>query len=80
MKDGMLLGLIAVADVLRKDSAKAVQELHAMGIEVVMLTGDNEKTARAIGEAAGVDTILSGSSRKGRKRLSGSWQSAGMSS
>ena len=60
MKDGILLGLIAVADVLRKDSAKAVQELHAMGIEVVMLTGDNEKTARAIGEAAGVDTILSG--------------------
>ncbi len=60
MQEGVLLGLIAVADVLRKDSAKAVQELHAMGIEAVMLTGDNEKTARAIGQAAGVDTILSG--------------------
>lgn len=67
MKDGMLLGLIAVADVLRKDSAKAVQELHAMGIEVVMLTGDNEKTARAIGEAAGVDTILSGVLPEGKE-------------
>ena len=60
MQEGVLLGLIAVADVLRKDSVRAVQELHAMGIEVVMLTGDNEKTARAIGQAAGVDTILSG--------------------
>lgn len=60
MQEGVLLGLIAVADVLKKDSARAVQELHAMGIEVVMLTGDNEKTARAIGQAAGVDTILSG--------------------
>ena len=67
VKDGMLLGLIAVADVLRKDSAKAVQELHAMGIEVVMLTGDNEKTARAIGEAAGVDTILSGVLPEGKE-------------
>ena len=60
MQEGVLLGLIAVADVLRKDSARAVQELHAMGIEVVMVTGDNERTARAIGEAAGVDTILAG--------------------
>lgn len=60
MQEGVLLGLIAVADVLRKDSVRAVQELHAMGIGVVMLTGDNEKTARAIGQAAGVDTILSG--------------------
>lgn len=59
-RNGALLGLIAVADVLRKDSEKAVHELHAMGIEVVMLTGDNEKTASAIGKAAGVDTILAG--------------------
>lgn len=59
-RNGALLGLIAVADVLRKDSEKAVYELHAMGIEVVMLTGDNEKTASAIGKAAGVDTILAG--------------------
>lgn len=67
VKDGMLLGLIAVADVLRNDSTKAVQELHAMGIEVVMLTGDNEKTAHAIGEAAGVDTILSGVLPEGKE-------------
>ena len=55
-----LLGLIAVADSLRDDSKEAIRELKQMGIEVVMLTGDNEKTARAIGQAAGVDTILSG--------------------
>lgn len=67
MQEGVLLGLIAVADVLRKDSARAVQELHAMGIEVVMLTGDNEKTARAIGQAAGVDTILSGILPEGKE-------------
>lgn len=57
---GQLLGLIAVADSLRDDSKEAIRELKQMGIEVVMLTGDNEKTARAIGQAAGVDTILSG--------------------
>lgn len=66
-RNGALLGLIAVADVLRKDSVRAVQELHAMGIEVVMLTGDNEKTARAIGQAAGVDTILSGVLPEGKE-------------
>ena len=57
---GQLLGLIAVADSLRDDSKEAIRELKQMGIEVVMLTGDNEKTARAIGQATGVDTILSG--------------------
>lgn len=57
---GQLLGLVAVADSLRDDSKEAIRELKQMGIEVVMLTGDNEKTARAIGQAAGVDTILSG--------------------
>lgn len=59
-EDGQLLGLIAVADSLRDDSKQAIRELKQMGIEVVMVTGDNERTARAIGEAAGVDTILSG--------------------
>lgn len=59
-EDGQLLGLIAVADSLRDDSKQAIRELKQMGIEVVMVTGDNEQTARAIGEAAGVDTILSG--------------------
>ena len=66
-RNGALLGLIAVADVLRKDSEKAVHELHAMGIEVVMLTGDNEKTASAIGKAAGVDTILAGILPEGKE-------------
>lgn len=64
---GQLLGLIAVADSLRDDSKEAIRELKQMGIEVVMLTGDNEKTARAIGEAAGVDTILSGVLPEGKE-------------
>ena len=55
-----LLGLIAVADVLKPDSAAAVSELRSMGIRVVMLTGDNEKTARAIGAQAGVDEVIAG--------------------
>ena len=59
-EDGKLLGIIAVADVIKKDSAQAVKELQNMGIEVVMLTGDNERTARAIGEQAGVDRVIAG--------------------
>ena len=55
-----LLGIIAVSDVIKKDSAKAVKELQNMGIEVVMLTGDNEKTANAIGKQAGVDKVIAG--------------------
>ena len=57
---GKLLGAVFVADVIREDSEKAIEELHRMGIRVVMITGDNEKTAKAIGEAAGVDKIVSG--------------------
>ncbi|MCR4945721.1 MAG: heavy metal translocating P-type ATPase [Lachnospiraceae bacterium] len=57
---GKLLGMIAVADVIKEDSAQAVKELQNMGIEVVMLTGDNEKTARAIGKQAGVDRVIAG--------------------
>ncbi|MCM1386773.1 MAG: heavy metal translocating P-type ATPase [Bacillus sp. (in: Bacteria)] len=53
-------GIIAVADVIKKDSARAVAELQNMGIKVVMLTGDNERTARAIGEQAGVDEVIAG--------------------
>ena len=53
-----LLGLIAVADVLKEDSRQAVRELQGMGLRVVMLTGDNERTARAIGEKAGVDEVI----------------------
>lgn len=59
-RDGMLLGMIAVADVIKEDSAQAVKELQNMGIEVVMLTGDNERTARAIGKQAGVDRVIAG--------------------
>ncbi len=55
-----LLGVIAVADVIKDDSPRAVRELQNMGIEVVMLTGDNERTARAIGKAAGVDRVIAG--------------------
>ena len=58
--DGALLGVIAVADVIRADSAEAIAELQRMGIEVVMLTGDNERTAQAIGRTAGVDEVIAG--------------------
>lgn len=57
---GKILGIIAVADVIKNDSAKAVQELKNMGVEVVMLTGDNERTAQAIGKLAGVDRVIAG--------------------
>ena len=59
-EDERLLGVIAVADTMKDDSAQAVGELQEMGIRVVMLTGDNEKTARAIGEQAGVDDVIAG--------------------
>ncbi len=55
-----LLGIVCVADVIKSDSAEAIAELKAMGIRVVMLTGDNDRTAKAIGSAAGVDEVVSG--------------------
>ena len=55
-----LLGIIAVADVLKEDSPQAIQELRNMGIQVVMLTGDNERTAQAIAKQAGVDHVVAG--------------------
>ena len=55
-----LLGIIAVADTIKEDSPNAISELRGMGIRVVMLTGDNEKTARAIGKQAGVDEVIAG--------------------
>ncbi len=58
--DKKLLGIIAVADTIKEESAFAVSELKSMGIKVVMLTGDNEKTAKRIGEEAGVDEVISG--------------------
>ena len=59
-KDSSLLGIIAVADPLKEDSREAVRQLQQMGIEVVMLTGDNEHTAKAIGAQAGVDEVVAG--------------------
>lgn len=59
-KDGKLIGIIAVADVIKEDSPQAVKELQNMGIRVVMLTGDNERTAKAIGREAGVDEVIAG--------------------
>ena len=59
-KDNTFLGIIAVADVIKEDSKQAIEELKNMGIHVVMLTGDNEKTAKAIGENAGVSEVMAG--------------------
>ena len=59
-KGDVFQGIIAVADVIKEDSARAVEELQNMGIIVVMLTGDNERTARAIGTQAGVDEVIAG--------------------
>ncbi len=60
VRAGKLLGIIAVADVIKEDSPKAVEELKNMGIRVVMLTGDNKRTAKAIGRQAGVDAVIAG--------------------
>ena len=57
-RDGVLLGIIAVADIVKEDSPAAVRQLRAMGIRVVMLTGDNERTAQAIGRQVGVDEVI----------------------
>ena len=59
-RDGKLLGLIAVADVIKPDSPQAIQQLKNMGVQVVMLTGDNQRTAEAIGKQAGVDSVIAG--------------------
>ena len=55
-----ILGIIAVADKIKPDSAKAIEEMHKMGLSVIMLTGDNAKTAKAIGAEAGVDEVIAG--------------------
>ena len=59
-RDGELCGIIAVADVIKADSPQAIKEMRNMGIRVVMLTGDNERTAKAIGARAGVDEVIAG--------------------
>ena len=58
--DDRLCGIIAVADTIKEDSPEAVRQLKNMGIRVVMLTGDNEQTANAIGKQAGVDEVIAG--------------------
>ena len=68
-KDGKLLGIIAVADMIKEDSPKAVKELQNMGIRVVMLTGDNERTAKAIGKQAGVDEVIAGVLPEGKESV-----------
>lgn len=67
--DGKFIGIIAVADVIKKESPQAVKELQNMGIHVVMLTGDNERTANAIGKQAGVDEVIAGVLPEGKEQV-----------
>lgn len=66
-RDGKLLGIISVADVIKPDSPEAIRELKNMGIHVVMLTGDNERTAKAIGRECGVDEVIAGVLPQGKE-------------
>ena len=75
--DGSFVGLIAVADVIKPDSAQAVRELRAMGIRTVMLTGDNERTARAIGAQAGTDAVIAGVLPDGKENAVRQLQASG---
>ncbi|MBR5931233.1 MAG: heavy metal translocating P-type ATPase [Lachnospiraceae bacterium] len=68
-KDEKLMGIIAVADTMKTDSAEAIKQLQNMGIHVVMLTGDNEKTARAVGRAAGVNEVVAGVRPDGKENV-----------
>ena len=68
-REGQLLGIIAVADPIKEDSAQAVKELQNMGIHVVMLTGDNQKTAEAIGRLAGVNEVVAGVLPDGKEEI-----------
>lgn len=76
-KENVYLGMIAVADVIKPDSPQAVQELQNMGIRVVMLTGDNEHTAKAIGAEAGVDEVIAGVLPDGKEAVIRSLQKQG---
>ncbi|MCH5303832.1 MAG: heavy metal translocating P-type ATPase [Ruminococcus sp.] len=67
--DKKLKGIIAVADVIKEDSPRAVRELQNMGVKVVMLTGDNERTAKAIGKEAGVDEVIAGVLPNGKESV-----------
>ena len=67
--DGKLLGTVAVADTIKEDGAAAIAELHKMGLEVIMLTGDNQRTADAVGKAAGVDRVVAGVMPDGKEKV-----------
>ena len=71
------LGIIAVADTIKEDSARAIKEMQDMGIHVVMLTGDNERTARAIGRQAGVNEVIAGVLPEGKESVIRSLQEFG---
>ncbi len=68
-RDKVLMGVIAVADAIKPDSARAVKELQGMGIRVVMLTGDNRRTAEAVGSQAGVDLVIAGVKPEGKESV-----------
>lgn len=68
-QEGQMMGIIAVADAIKKDSAEAISQLRNMGVEVVMLTGDNRNTARAIGRQAGVDHVIAGVLPEGKEQV-----------
>ena len=74
---GRLLGIIAVADTIKEDSPRAIRELQAMGIRVVMLTGDNQRTAAAIGRQAGVDEVIAGVLPDGKEAVIRQLQASG---
>ncbi len=76
-RNGKFLGLIAAADVIREDSREAISQMKALGLTVVMVTGDNEKTAKAIGEKAGVDTIIAGVLPEGKADMIASLKKRG---
>ena len=78
MQDGKLAGIIAVADTIKEDSPKAVRELQNMGIKVIMLTGDNERTANAVGKLAGVDEVIAGVMPDGKEGVIRKLKSGGM--
>ena len=67
-EEGKLLGIIAVADVIKSDSPEAIRQMRKMGLKVVMLTGDNEKTAKAIGDQVGVDDVIAGVLPDGKEK------------
>lgn len=76
--DNRLLGIIAVADVVKSDSPKAIKELQNMGIKVVMVTGDNEKTAQAIAKESGVDEVIAGVLPDGKEKIVTQYKEKGM--